>query len=60
MVKVADGFNDPVGVSVADEGSGRILVVERVGKVKVVAPDGKVEAEPFLDLTRTNPLGSEA
>jgi len=35
-------------------------VVERVGKVKVVAPDGKVEAEPFLDLTRTNPLGSEA
>jgi hypothetical protein len=56
MVKVADGFNDPVGVSVADDGSGRIFVA---GKVKVVAPDGKVEAEPFLDLTKTNPLGSE-
>ena len=58
LVKVADGFNDPVGVAVADDGSGRIFVVERVGKVKVVA-DGKVQAEPFLDLTKTNPLGSE-
>jgi hypothetical protein len=58
MVKVADGCNDPVGVSVADDGSGRIFVVERVGKVKVVAPDGKVQAEPFLDLTR--PIRSAA
>jgi glucose/arabinose dehydrogenase len=59
LVKVADGFNDPVGVSGANDGSGRIFVVERVGKVKVVSPDGKVQAEPFLDLTKTNPLGSE-
>ena len=34
LVKVADGFNDPVGVSVADDGSGRIFVVERVGRVQ--------------------------
>jgi glucose/arabinose dehydrogenase len=59
LVKVADGFNDPVGVAVADDGSGRIFVVERVGRVKIVMPDGKVAAEPFLDLTKTNPLGSE-
>src|SRR6201988_4798217 len=59
LVKVADGFNDPVGVSVAGDGSGRVFVVERVGRVKVVMPDGKVQAEPFLDLTKTNPLGSE-
>jgi glucose/arabinose dehydrogenase len=58
LVKVADGFNDPVGVSVANDGSGRIFVVERVGRVKVVK-DGKVLPEPFLDLTVTNPLGSE-
>ena len=55
---MADGFNDPVGVSVANDGSGRIFVVERVGRVKVVK-DGKVLPEPFLDLTVTNPLGSE-
>ena len=34
LVKVADGFNDPVGVSVANDGSGRIFVVERVGRSK--------------------------
>ena len=59
LVKVADGFNDPVGVSVAGDGSGRIFVVERVGRVKVVTPDGKVLPEPFLNLTNINPLGSE-
>ena len=59
LVKVTDGFNDPVGVAVANDGSGRIFVVERVGRVKVVGADGKVQAEPFLDLTKTNPLGSE-
>jgi glucose/arabinose dehydrogenase len=59
LVKVADGFNDPVGVSVANDGTGRIFVVERVGRVKVVGSDGKVQQQPFLDLTKTNPLGSE-
>ncbi|HZB39299.1 MAG TPA: PQQ-dependent sugar dehydrogenase, partial [Beijerinckiaceae bacterium] len=58
LVKVADGFNDPVGVSVANDGSGRIFVVERVGRVKVVK-DGKVNQAPFLDLTNINPLGSD-
>ncbi|HEY7138721.1 MAG TPA: PQQ-dependent sugar dehydrogenase [Methylomirabilota bacterium] len=59
LVKVADGFNDPVGVTSANDGTGRIFVVERVGRVKVVAKDGRVLPEPFLDLTKTNPLGSE-
>jgi glucose/arabinose dehydrogenase len=59
LVKIADGFNDPVGVAAANDGSGRLFVVERVGRIKVVNRDGKVLAEPFLDLTKTNPLGSE-
>ena len=58
LVKVADGFNDPVGVTSANDGTGRIFVVERVGRIKVVAKDGRVMPE-FLDLTKTNPLGSE-
>jgi len=58
LVKVADGFNDPVGVASAFDGSGRIFVVERVGKIKIVK-DGKVNAKPFLDLTKNSPLGSE-
>ena len=59
LVKVADGFNDPTGVTVANDGSGRIFVVERVGRVRIVSKDGKLEPEPFLDLTNINPLGSE-
>jgi glucose/arabinose dehydrogenase len=59
IYKVADGFLDPVGVTSAHDGSGRIFVVERVGKVRIVGKDGKVQAEPFLDLTKLNPLGSE-
>lgn len=59
LAKVADGFNDPVGVTAANDGSGRIFVVERVGKVRVVNRDGSVEKTPFLDLTNFNPLGTD-
>src|SRR5213593_3542786 len=59
LVKVADGFNDPTNVASAGDGSGRIFVVERVGRVKIVHTDGKVQKEPFLDLTNINPLGSD-
>ena len=58
LVKVADGFNDPVGVASAFDGSGRLFVVERVGRIKVVK-DGKILEKPFLDLTKNTPLGSE-
>jgi cytochrome c(L) len=59
LVKVADGFNDPTNVAVANDGSGRIFVVERVGRVRIVRKDGTVQKEPFLDLTNINPLGSD-
>ena len=42
LVKVADGFIDPVGVTAANDGSGRIFVVERIGRIRVVGKDGKV------------------
>jgi glucose/arabinose dehydrogenase len=59
LVKVADGFHDPTGVTAANDGTGRIFVVERVGRVRIVSKDGKLQEEPFLDLTNINPLGSE-
>jgi glucose/arabinose dehydrogenase len=59
LVKIADGFADPVNVANAGDGSGRIFVVERVGRVRIVRPDGTVEEDPFLDLTNINPLGSD-
>lgn len=59
LVKVADGFLDPTNVAHAGDGSRRIFVTERAGRVKVVNPDGSVNEEPFLDLTVINPLGSD-
>ena len=59
LVKVAGGFSDPINVANAGDGSGRIFVVERVGRIKVVNKDGSVQAEPFLDLTNINPLGND-
>ncbi len=59
LVKVADGFNDPTNVASAFDGTGRLFVVERVGRVKIVNKDGKVNPQPFLDLTKINPLGTD-
>lgn len=59
LVKVADGFHDPTNVASPNDGTGRIFVVERVGRVRIVTKAGQVLKEPFLDLTRINPLGSD-
>ena len=58
LVKVAEGFEDPVNVASAGDGSGRIFVVERIGRIKIVK-DGEIMEEPFLDLTGINPLGND-
>ena len=59
LVKVAEGFNDPTNIASANDGSGRLFVVERVGRVKIVDKDGKILPQPFLDLTKINPLGTD-
>jgi hypothetical protein len=59
LVKIADGFSDPVNVASAFDGTGRLFVVERVGRVKIVSKDGKVQEPPFIDLTKINPLGND-
>jgi len=59
LVKIAEGFADPVNVASAGDGSGRIFVVERVGRIQVVDKDGNIQEDPFLDLTNINPLGSD-
>jgi cytochrome c(L) len=59
LVKVAEGFHDPTNIAAAHDGSGRLFVVERVGRVRVVDKTGAVAPEPFLDLTKINPLGTD-
>jgi glucose/arabinose dehydrogenase len=59
LVKVADGFEDPTNVTNAGDGSDRLFVTERVGRIKLVNKDGTVQKEPFLDLTKIKPLGND-
>ena len=49
LATVASGFDRPLFVTHAGDGSGRLFVVEQGGKVRIVR-DGKVLPAPFLDL----------
>ena len=50
--RVATGFTQPLYALGRGDNSGRLLVVEKTGKVKVLNPQtGAVEAQPFLDVS---------
>src|SRR5215211_6346905 len=51
LVKVADGLADPINVAAPADDSGRLFVVERPGRIRIVDRDGKLLPEPFLDIT---------
>ncbi|MCA9880011.1 MAG: hypothetical protein KC442_19585, partial [Thermomicrobiales bacterium] len=42
LVRVTDQLEEPVNVAAPMDGTGRIFVVERGGKIKIVQPDGTV------------------
>lgn len=50
FAEVADGFANPVLVTHAGDGSGRLFVVEQVGAIRIIQ-DGAVLPDPFYDMT---------
>jgi glucose/arabinose dehydrogenase len=50
LEEVAGGFTSPVGMAVPPDGSGRIIVVDQVGLLRVVTAEGEVLGTPFLDV----------
>ena len=58
LVLVASGFDSPVHVTHAGDGSGRLFVVERGGRVRIVR-GGAVDATPFLDISARITSGGE-
>ena len=50
LQKVLGGLETPVGLAHAGDGSGRLFVLEKVGRIRVVR-DGKLEPVPFLDIS---------
>ncbi len=49
LIPFESGFELPVYLTSAHDGSGRTFVVEKAGRIKVIK-DGKVLGEPFLDI----------
>ena len=48
VIQIASGLVDPINI--ADDGTGRLYVVERVGRIRIVDEDGQLVEEPFLDI----------
>ena len=55
---VKNGFVDPVLVTNAGDGSGRLFVVEQAGRIRII-DGGTVLATPFLDLRGSITSGGE-
>ncbi|MBM2832210.1 MAG: Glucose/arabinose dehydrogenase, beta-propeller fold [Dehalococcoidia bacterium] len=47
---VARGFASPVGLVPSPDNTGRLFVIDQIGTISVLNPDGAVLSEPFLDL----------
>jgi glucose/arabinose dehydrogenase/plastocyanin len=50
LVQVAGGLVDPINIANAGDGSGRLFVVERIGRIRIIDQDGKLLEQPFLDI----------
>jgi glucose/arabinose dehydrogenase len=48
---VAEGFDAPLALEEAPDGSGRLFVVDQPGTVRIIAANGILLEEPFLDVS---------
>lgn len=48
---VADNLVSPLGVTEANDGSKRLFIIDQVGKIWIVKPDGTMPATPFIDIS---------
>ncbi|MBY0564024.1 MAG: PQQ-dependent sugar dehydrogenase [Hyphomonadaceae bacterium] len=57
---VASGFSAPIFLTALPDGSGRVFVVERAGRVRIFNPaTGATQSTAFLDLTGTIAIDGE-
>ncbi|MGH2752135.1 MAG: PQQ-dependent sugar dehydrogenase [Actinomycetota bacterium] len=55
---ISEGFESPLGVTHAGDGSGRLFVVEQTGAIRILS-DGEILEEPFLDVSEAIVSGGE-
>lgn len=51
LEEIVTGLDSPVAVTHAGDGSGTLYIVERAGRIRVLAPDGALADEPLLDIS---------
>jgi glucose/arabinose dehydrogenase len=59
LERVTDGLVDPIGITAANDGSGRLFVNERGGRIRIIGPGGSLQAGAFTDLTNRITAGDE-
>src|SRR5690606_40679156 len=50
LEEVASGFTAPIHLEEPNDGTGRLFLVDQVGTIWIIMPDGAVLDEPFLDI----------
>jgi glucose/arabinose dehydrogenase len=58
LVRIASGLNQPLFATGAGDGSGRLFVVEKTGRIRIYR-GGHVYATPFLNISNLVSTGSE-
>lgn len=51
FTKIADGFNQPLGITHAHDKSGRLFIIERGGTIRIIDNKSQRIEEPFLDVS---------
>jgi len=59
LEQVTNGLDAPIGIVAAGDGSGRLFILERAGRIRVVEADGSLRPEPFVDLSARILSGGE-
>jgi len=57
LVQIASGLSQPLAITHAGDGSGRLFIVERIGRIRIVE-NGTLLAPPFLDISDRVVTGS--
>src|SRR5437867_4498452 len=50
LKQIAAGFTSPLNLLTLDDGSGRLLIGDQLGVIRILNKDGKLVEKPFADL----------
>jgi glucose/arabinose dehydrogenase len=51
LESVAQGLTSPVGMAVPDDGTGRLFLLDQVGRILIVDSQDNLRPQPFLDIS---------